>query len=83
MTPQRLKQQAQGPHWSAPSHLSVWLLPLGNLFFSNETERGGGSEWEGRGGKTGGVEGGETVISIYFIIKESIFNKGENIIYKK
>lgn len=35
------------------------------------------------GGGTEGIEGGETVISMYFMIKESIFNKGNNIIYKK
>jgi hypothetical protein len=34
------------------------------------------------GVELGGVEGGETIIRIYYIRKESIFSEGKNIILK-
>ena len=38
-------------------------------------------DWDGRGGGEGlgGVEGGETIIRIYYVRNESIFNEGEGV----
>lgn len=40
-----------------------------------------GVDWDGRGGGEGlgGVEGGETIIRIYYVRNESIFNEGEGV----
>lgn len=50
----------------------ILLLFLISVFFSNERQKGSGQRWEERGG--GGVER-ETVIKMYSVKKESIFNK--------
>lgn len=52
----------------------VWLLSLSILFLSNERQMESGSRWEERQ-ELGRADGGETIIRIYFIKKESIFNK--------
>lgn len=53
----------------------IWLSPSRSLFFSNETQKRNGSGREGRGGETGELKGVETVIKIWCLRKESIFNK--------
>ena len=50
------------------------FLSLRSLFFSNERQRGSGSGGEEGGKELGGVEEGETVIRIYYVREESIFN---------
>lgn len=51
----------------------VLLLSLKSLVFTNERQKGSGSRggWE----ELGGIERGETIIRIYYVVKESIFNK--------
>jgi hypothetical protein len=44
------------------------------FIFYNKIQKGGGSGGEGRWEKLGGVEGGETVIKIYCMRKESSSN---------
>jgi hypothetical protein len=48
----------------------VWFLSLRSLFFSNEKENG-----KGCGEDLAGVGRGETIIRIYYMRKESLYNK--------
>lgn len=51
-------------------------MSLGGLLFSEE-KMGGGRESGGQGssgGTLGGIDGGETVVGMYHIREESIFN---------
>lgn len=57
-------------------YFDVFYCSLGSLFFSNERERTGvDSEKKGGREKLGGAEEGDTLIGIYCIRKQSIFNK--------
>lgn len=80
--------------WVALSNFDVMVLfssyyilfcydPLEACSLLMRRKKGSGSGWEGSGEKLGGVEGGETVIGIYCMRKESIFNKRKNKNYKK
>lgn len=51
------------------------MLSLGVLLFSEGRQKGSGSRERGGRGKLGGVEIGETIVRIYRIRGESIFNK--------
>lgn len=60
----------------------VLLLSFRSLFFSKERQKGNGSRWEGVGEEQRGVEGGETLIRMYHMSKESIFEKRGNTLKK-
>lgn len=53
----------------------VWLLSLRSLLFSNERQEEIDPEGRGDGEELGVMARGETVLRIYCMRKESIFNK--------
>ena len=56
-------------------YILYYYYPLEACSFLMRRKKGSGSGWEGSGEELGGVEGGETIIGIYCMKKESIFNK--------
>lgn len=52
--------------------------PVEACLFSNVRKKGSGSGWEGGREGLGQIEGGETVIRIHSVRKESISNQREN-----
>jgi hypothetical protein len=53
--------------------LSFWVAISSSLLFSNERQKGSGREERGSQEELGGVE--ETIIRLYCMKKENIFNK--------
>jgi hypothetical protein len=53
----------------------VWLLSLGELLFSEGKWKRSGVGRDGRWGKLRGMEGGETVVRMYYVREEFICNK--------
>lgn len=53
---------------------SALLSSFRSLLFSKERQNGSGSGWEGRGEEGGRAEGVKTVIRVYYVRKDSIFN---------
>lgn len=61
------------PYFILLCHL--WILSLRSLFLTNKRYNGSESKGKGRWEELGGIEGKDSVIRIYFMRKESNFNK--------